>query len=242
VAVVGESSGEYLGDALSSVSKGFSGFEVVSCGKSAASLEQIATRFEQVRRAKPDAVVIVLGHNLEKKYPDDRLAVGLQSWIARSRLLSLVAGGGGRSSQGNVPVLDRLVEIRGDVATGRHVAHVRCEGLSFAHGNWTMPAEGQSFPQAEVNLGGSIVASRDRGRLSVCVPPATALKTVGRKRLETEEDKDVRVAASVLLRRVAGMGVRTGADGKRLLTARGKSSLLMPPACVEVQIPKRRVA
>ena len=51
------------------------------------------------------------------------------------------------------------IEIRGDVATGRHVAHVRCEGLSFAHGNWTMPAEGQSFPQAEVNLGGSIVAT-----------------------------------------------------------------------------------
>jgi hypothetical protein len=61
-----------------------------------------------------------------------------------------------------VPVLDRLVEIRGDVATGRHVAHVRCEGLSFTHGNWTMPAEGQSFPQADVNLGGSIVATAAR--------------------------------------------------------------------------------
>lgn len=57
------------------------------------------------------------------------------------------------------PVLDRLVEIRGDVAKGRHVAHVRFEGLSFAHGNWTMPVDGQSYPQAEVNLGGSIVAT-----------------------------------------------------------------------------------
>lgn len=60
------------------------------------------------------------------------------------------------------PVLDRLVEIRGDAATGTTVAHVRFEGLTFAHGNWTMPAEGQSFPQAEVNLGGSIVATAAR--------------------------------------------------------------------------------
>jgi len=57
------------------------------------------------------------------------------------------------------PALDRLVEVRGDAASGRHVAHLRFEGLTFAHGNWTMPAAGQSYPQAEVNLGGSIAAT-----------------------------------------------------------------------------------
>ena len=60
------------------------------------------------------------------------------------------------------PVLDRLVELRGDAASGRHVAHLRFEGLTFAHGNWTTPAEGQSFPQADVNVGGSIVATGAR--------------------------------------------------------------------------------
>jgi hypothetical protein len=69
------------------------------------------------------------------------------------------------------PLLDRLVELRGDVSAGRHVAHVRFEGLTFAHGNWTMPPEGQSFPQAEVNLGGSIVATgaRQAAFIGCCV-------------------------------------------------------------------------
>jgi len=60
------------------------------------------------------------------------------------------------------PVLDRLVEFHGDAASGRHVAHVRFEGLTFAHGNWTTPAGGQSYPQADVNVGGTIVATAAR--------------------------------------------------------------------------------
>ena len=60
------------------------------------------------------------------------------------------------------PRLDRLVEIRGDVAQGRLVTHVRFEGLSFAHGNWTLPEGGQSFPQAEVSVGGAIAATAAR--------------------------------------------------------------------------------
>ncbi|MCE9632507.1 MAG: right-handed parallel beta-helix repeat-containing protein, partial [Planctomycetia bacterium] len=60
------------------------------------------------------------------------------------------------------PRLDRLVELRGDPATGRPVAHVRFEGFSFTHGNWTLGPEGQSFPQAEVNVGGTIVATGAR--------------------------------------------------------------------------------
>jgi lysophospholipase L1-like esterase len=60
------------------------------------------------------------------------------------------------------PRLDRLVEFRGDVAAGRHVSDVRFEGISFAHGNWNMPDRGQSFPQAEVNTGGTIAATAAR--------------------------------------------------------------------------------
>jgi len=54
------------------------------------------------------------------------------------------------------PRLDALLEIRGDRAGGRMVEHVTFAGLSFAHGNWTLPAGGQSYPQAEVNVGAAL--------------------------------------------------------------------------------------
>ena len=61
------------------------------------------------------------------------------------------------------PLLDRLVEVSGDVGAGRFVSHVRFEGLTFAHGNWTLPDGGQSFPQAEVNVGAAIAVARRGG-------------------------------------------------------------------------------
>ena len=57
------------------------------------------------------------------------------------------------------PRIDRLVELRGDAGQGRFVSHVRFEGLTFAHGNWTLPVTGQSYPQAEVNVGAAIAAT-----------------------------------------------------------------------------------
>lgn len=54
------------------------------------------------------------------------------------------------------PVLDTLLEIRGDRATGRRVEHLMFEGLSFEHGNWALPPGGQSYPQAEVNVGAAL--------------------------------------------------------------------------------------
>ncbi len=60
------------------------------------------------------------------------------------------------------PRLDRLVLLQGDPAAGRTVEHVRFEGLTFAHGNWTLAPEGQSFPQAEINVGAAISATAAR--------------------------------------------------------------------------------
>ncbi len=57
------------------------------------------------------------------------------------------------------PRLDRLVRLEGDPASGRMVEHVRFEGLTFAHGNWTLDPAGQSFPQADINVGGSVSAT-----------------------------------------------------------------------------------
>jgi hypothetical protein len=71
------------------------------------------------------------------------------------------------------PVLERLVEIRGvaaaDAPLPRTVSHVRFEGLSFAHANWTLPAGGQSYAQAELNVGAAVVATAARDvRFSGC--------------------------------------------------------------------------
>ena len=60
------------------------------------------------------------------------------------------------------PRLDRLVVFEGDAQADRLVEHVRFEGLSFAHGNWNVAAEGQSFPQAEVNVGAAVAATGAR--------------------------------------------------------------------------------
>ncbi len=56
------------------------------------------------------------------------------------------------------PRIETLVKLNGDVAAGRWVEHLKFQGLSFAHTNWNTPPEGNSFPQAEVNLGAAIEA------------------------------------------------------------------------------------
>ena len=53
------------------------------------------------------------------------------------------------------PRLGRLVEL-----SGAH--HLTFCGLTFAHSNWNSPAEGNAYPQAEVNLEGAITAERAR--------------------------------------------------------------------------------
>lgn len=93
-----------------------------------------------------------------------------------------------------------------------------------------------------LEVGGEIVASRDGRTLSVCVPSKATMEQRGKRQHETEAAKDVRVAASTLLRRVAGMAVRSDAEGQRLLAAGGRAALLMPGACVQVRIPKKQVA
>ncbi|MGD0898166.1 MAG: right-handed parallel beta-helix repeat-containing protein [Thermoguttaceae bacterium] len=61
------------------------------------------------------------------------------------------------------PRLQRLLTLAGDPPARRWVQHVRFRGLTFAHANWTLPPEGQSFPQAEVNLDAAVwaVAARN---------------------------------------------------------------------------------
>ncbi len=60
------------------------------------------------------------------------------------------------------PRLERLVVVEGDVKEQRWVQHIHLRGLTFAHANWIMPAGGQGFGQAEVNLDGAVSVSGGR--------------------------------------------------------------------------------
>lgn len=50
------------------------------------------------------------------------------------------------------PRLDRVLELKGYVAALGWVHDVAFRGLTFAHGNWTVPATGWSQPQADVGM------------------------------------------------------------------------------------------
>ena len=56
------------------------------------------------------------------------------------------------------PRLPRLLVLEGNASARQWVEHLVFRGLTFAHDNWTLDPQGQSFPQAEVNVGGSLSA------------------------------------------------------------------------------------
>ncbi|MBN1853049.1 MAG: right-handed parallel beta-helix repeat-containing protein [Pirellulales bacterium] len=56
------------------------------------------------------------------------------------------------------PRISNLLLLRGDVENRHWVQHLQFRGLTFAHANWVIPPAGQSFPQAEVNLGAAVAA------------------------------------------------------------------------------------
>ena len=60
------------------------------------------------------------------------------------------------------PCLPHLLLLRGDGAEGKWVEHIHFRGLTFAHANWATPPTGQSFPQAEINLGAAVAAMAAR--------------------------------------------------------------------------------
>ena len=61
------------------------------------------------------------------------------------------------------PRAEQLVLFRGDPKKKQWVHDLTFSGLSFAHTNWVLPPQGQSFPQAEVNLMATIAAVGARG-------------------------------------------------------------------------------
>jgi hypothetical protein len=56
------------------------------------------------------------------------------------------------------PRLEQLVAFFGDVKGRKWVHDIQFRGLTLAHSNWVLPANGQAFPQAEVGLNSAVAA------------------------------------------------------------------------------------
>ncbi|MBN2474182.1 MAG: right-handed parallel beta-helix repeat-containing protein [Pirellulales bacterium] len=56
------------------------------------------------------------------------------------------------------PRLEQLLIFAGDGQQQRWVEHVQLKGLTLAHTNWLLPADGQAFPQAEIGLASAVAA------------------------------------------------------------------------------------
>ena len=107
------------------------------------------------------------------------------------------------------PRLDRLVRLEGDPASGHLVEHVRFEGVTFAHGNWTIDPKGQSFPQADINVGGAILAMGVRHVAFV----DCRVRHVGRYALEFGVGSSDCVVEGCDLADLGGGGVLIGTGG-----------------------------
>ncbi len=73
------------------------------------------------------------------------------------------------------PKIDTLVRIQGEPGKNQFVQKLTLRGLSFTHGNWTTPPEGNNYSQAEVNLGGAISLSGARD----CAIERCTIRSVG---------------------------------------------------------------
>jgi hypothetical protein len=74
IAVVGESSAYMLGNSLRElIAQRPCGqrYELLACGQPGSALEHLERRFDEVLTYRPDAVVVVFGHNLQFRFSMD---------------------------------------------------------------------------------------------------------------------------------------------------------------------------
>ncbi len=69
-----------------------------------------------------------------------------------------------------VPRHAKVIDLQGNVETGAVVEHLTFRGLTLAHNNWNVPAEGYSYAQAEAPIAGAFTARNARHiRVEGCV-------------------------------------------------------------------------
>lgn len=69
-----------------------------------------------------------------------------------------VAGEDPVKTQIIAPLLDTVLNLKGSPDQEQYVSHLTFRGLTFSHDNWISPPQGNSFPQAEVNLRAAVTA------------------------------------------------------------------------------------
>ena len=68
------------------------------------------------------------------------------------------------------PRLDRILEIKGDVAGKKWFQNFSFRGLTFAHGNWNTPPNGNCWPQADAGMPAALFAEGALQQWKQCGP------------------------------------------------------------------------
>lgn len=118
------------------------------------------------------------------------------------------------------PRLEQILVLHGDVKDNRWVHDVQFRGLTFAHTNWVLPAQGQSFPQAEIGLSAAVAAVGARNVLF----DGCAVRQVGGYAVASGDGcRDNRVEECELVD-LGGGGVKIGDAGPGPWGGSGKPS------------------
>ena len=109
------------------------------------------------------------------------------------------------------PRLDRLLILRGDATSERPVEHLVFRGLTFAHSNWTTPADGWRCGQSESGLGGALSAVAARH----CVFDACKIAHVGTYAMDLGEGCKHNRIENCEMTDIAAGGIKIGEMGIR---------------------------
>ncbi|MGQ9731381.1 MAG: right-handed parallel beta-helix repeat-containing protein [Candidatus Zipacnadales bacterium] len=106
------------------------------------------------------------------------------------------------------PILDTLVRLEG-------CEEIHLRGLSFAHCEWTLPADQSGAPQAAVNVPGAIILSKSRG----CSLRDCTITQIGTYAIELLEGSENNAIVGCDLTDLGAGGVKIGhGTGKTLVS------------------------
>lgn len=112
-------------------------------------------------RIQPAAAAAFLAFGLSQRYYVENVAAAFDApgeWLPNLQGASYIPSSAevGKSLSPVLPVLDRLVAVRGDFATKNWVQHLQFKGLGFTYTRSITPDSGYSDNQAAVEVGAAI--------------------------------------------------------------------------------------
>ena len=112
-------------------------------------------------RIQPAALAAFLSFGLSQRYYVENVAAAFDApgeWLPTLQGVRYIPGSAevGQTLTPVLPVLDRLVSVRGDIANQAWVQHLQFKGLGFAYTRSITPDSGYSDNQAAVEVGAAI--------------------------------------------------------------------------------------